>query len=69
MELTQDRCGDHGLGLGNGKPVLLAAGQVGKPGRVNRVGVLRAPDRPPGRQPQAGPALAGEFRAAGERAG
>jgi hypothetical protein len=45
------------------------AGQVGQPGGINRVRALRAPDRPPGGQPQGGPALAGEFRAAGEGAG
>ncbi len=41
VQLPQDCRGDHGLGLGGGEPVLLAAGQVGEPGGVNRVGELR----------------------------
>jgi hypothetical protein len=42
---------------------------MGEPGSVNRVRALRAPDSPACGQPQAGPALAGKFRTAGERTG
>ena len=63
VQLPQDRCGDHGLGLGDGESVLLSLGQVDEPGGVNRVGALRAPDRSPRRQPQSGPSLPGQFRA------
>ena len=52
-----------------GELVVLAAGQVGEAGAVDRVGALRSPDGSPGRQPQAGPSLAGEFGAADEGAG
>jgi hypothetical protein len=32
VQLPLDRCGDHGLGLGDGEFVLLPRGQVGEPG-------------------------------------
>ena len=47
VQLPQDRRGDHGLGLDGGELVLLALGQVGVPGGVDRVRALRAPDRAP----------------------
>ena len=69
VQVPQDRGGDDGLGLGGRELVVLAAGQVLVAGAVDGVGALRSPDRAPGRQPQPGSALPGEFGAADERAG
>ena len=52
-----------------GELVVLAAGQVPVAGGVDGVGALGSPDRPPGGEPQSGPALSGQFGAADERAG
>ena len=52
-----------------GELVVLAGGQVSVAGGVDGVGVQRTPDRPPGREPQSGSALAGELGAADEGAG
>jgi hypothetical protein len=56
VQLPQDRCGDHGLGLGDGEFVLPSGGQVGEPGGVNglarcaphtaRQAASRSPGRP-----------------------
>src|SRR5206468_2096694 len=69
VQLAQDGRGDHGLGLGRGEPVVLAAGQVLVAGGVDGVGALGAPDRAPGGQAEPGPALAGELGAADVGAG
>ena len=69
VQLPQNRRGDHRLGLGDGEPVVLSGGQVGESGGVDGVGALRASHSPPCRQPQPGPSLPGQFRAADEVAG
>ncbi len=69
MQVPQDRGGDDGLRLGGSQLVVLAAGQVPVAGGVDRVRALGSPHGAPGGQPQPGPALTGEFRAADEGAG
>ena len=49
VQVSQDRGGDHGLGLGGLEFVVLAGGQVPIPGGVDRVGALGSPDRSPRR--------------------
>ena len=61
--------GDDGLGLRRGELVRLPGRQVLVARGVDVVATLGSPDRPPGGQAQGGSALAGEFRAADERAG
>ena len=61
VEVSQDRGGDHGLGLGRLELVVLAGGQMPVASAVDGVGALGSPDRPPGRDTQAWSALAGEL--------
>src|SRR3954447_23308142 len=66
MQVSQDRGGDHGLGLGWLELVVLAGGQVPVAGSVDGGGALGSPDGSPGRDPEPWSALAGELGPAGE---
>ena len=61
--------GQRGAGLGRGQGVVSAAGEVGVAGGKHRVVGQRAPGGPPGRQPQAWSASAGDAGGAGGGAG
>jgi hypothetical protein len=51
VQRSQDRRGDHRLGLGDGETVLLACGQMRESAGVDGVCPLCAPDGSPGREP------------------
>jgi len=65
VNLADQRRGDRGAGLLVGDRVLGPSGQLGVPGGIDPVMTQRSPDRPPGGQPQRGPAAAGDTRLAG----